>query len=756
MGSDGLRHRPARNDRDPAAALTTSPTPATDRGPAPRPKPNKPDKPEPEQKTAPHPKSAVTPEIAPSTRLPRTPSRSFASDMEWTLQFKDPHQEAHFRSTQLARTVKYALAFEVVIFLVNTAWCLHAYRHIDADPLELRVAVGRVAVNIVSVPPLACVFVQTRRDPKAFSNGLASCRMHSIALAVNIIADNWVGSLLQGSMSEHSGVPLTLYAVAAGTLLTGFPWFRQATYTLSSLVLFVAARVFWSPHSLDVHQFVDSAVVLGLLLALSYHCDKGMRTDFLARRRLYEYCSKVVHSSPCATDEGGIQPAEFQELESFDEFSATDVTGHVEKVLQHAMRVAEHYSASEARKSLHLAATSHDLRTPLSGILGFTELMLAEHYVPRKLRVLGRLVQSSATYLLQTVDNMLQLSRRSAGEAKDAVRLASVVFDPIDVARDCVAACMSDARSRQVALSFDCSSVADTGLLLRGDEVRIKQVVIQLLCHALRCSDNGEPICLTVASQAGNAPSRSVLKISVHNAGEVPSAEEVARLLQSEGPLGPGPRLLHDRVDLSMADRLVKMMGSDGFNFEPRHGGGCTISVELEVKTVVVSDTVSRTPRHVKKWCTTESVSLLDGAASVHRAPADGNANLPLVGKRILVVDDVANLRKVAIMMLHKAGAFAKGAADGEDAVHQVSEAIDGGEPFDVVIMDLHMPKMPGDRATRAIKATHSTNAPVIIGISADSIVETSGCFREAGADGVLAKPYSAETLIRKICRRGV
>lgn len=127
-------------------------------------------------------------------------------------------------------------------------------------------------------------------------------------------------------------------------------------------------------------------------------------------------------------------------------------------------------------------------------------------------------------------------------------------------------------------------------------------------------------------------------------------------------------------------------------------------------------------------------------------------ASAPLAGKHILVVDDVRSIRLVGQKLLKRAGATVRVAADGEMAVAAVAASMGPDlPPFDCVIMDFHMPRMDDLQALRKIRESYGDRAPPVVGLTADSSEQVAGQFHDAGAVGVLSKPYTVDTLVHTI-----
>ncbi len=386
----------------------------------------------------------------------------------------------------------------------------------------------------------------------------------------------------------------------------------------------------------------------------------------------------------------------------------TDVTEakRNEQALIQARLEAEEASRAKAE---FLATMSHEMRTPLNGILGFTRLLLDEDLTPQQRRH-ARMVSDAGRSLLTVINDVLDFSRIEAGR----LALSDVPFAVRDLIANCEAVLRLEAEAK--GLELHAAVAPDVPDWLRGDPDRLRQVVLNLLANAVKFTEHGS-VGLTIVKTA-DTPAGPHLTISVADTGIGIPPDRQGRLFQrfsqidrSRGGAGLG---------LAISRRLVEMMGGT-VGVQSQAGVGSTFWLSLVLPE-------SAPPAGHGTPCAAELL--------VRRRSA-----------RILLAEDLAMNRELTVAMLVGAGHRVDTVGDGRQAV----EAARRGA-YDLILMDVHMPEMDGHAATRAIRALPPPVGTIpILAMSAGALPEEVRRCREAGMNGHIAKPVDRAVLLDAI-----
>lgn len=376
--------------------------------------------------------------------------------------------------------------------------------------------------------------------------------------------------------------------------------------------------------------------------------------------------------------------------------------------------------AAGAAKSDFLTNMSHEVRTPLNGVLAVSE-MLARTSLDSKQQEMVRLITGSGETLLRVMDDLVEFSRFEAGQIEFEVR----PFEPEEVIRDTCETARVQAEAK--GLQFESFISASIDGVYRGDPVRIAQVLSNLLGNAVKFTESGR---ISVNATVRDGENGTTLEMVVEDTG-VGFAQDVAdRLFQGfeqadaslsrkYGGLGLG---------LSLVKRLVE--GMDGrVSAKSEEGVGSRFLIELPV----AQDKISA----LGKFNTVEV--------------EDFEAETTLEGLRLLVAEDNPMNRRVVELLMAQSGVEITFAENGKEAVDKFC---DGG--FDIVLMDLQMPVMGGLQAMREIRSWEREKgvpATPIIALSANATDDHVAEAKEAGAEAHVAKPIVREVLFETIAR---
>lgn len=381
--------------------------------------------------------------------------------------------------------------------------------------------------------------------------------------------------------------------------------------------------------------------------------------------------------------------------------------------------------------SLFVASAAHELRAPLTAILGYSELLRGDADDPVRREDTLRTIERNGRHMLGIVNDLLDHARIESGRMpveRIPVNTRALVDEAAAVLRPA-------ALERGLALRTQIES--DVPLIIRTDPLRLRQILINLLANAVKFTDSGG-VTLRVSREPSGPilpergdPAMVRVRFDVADTGIGLTAEQLARLFEpfSQADTSVPRRHGGSGLGLAVSQRLAGLLGgritctSPGADRASPGGAGSTFTLDINVEA-------------------------LDGLQDAHRSgPVPSDAAEPrtqpsLLGLRILLAEDGPDNQRLFTTFLERAGARVTTVESGRLAV----EHLLSGQPADVVFMDVQMPELDGLAATAMLR--QRGYAGPIIGITAHGSADRRQECLAAGCNAYLSKPVERRQLV--------
>ena len=386
-----------------------------------------------------------------------------------------------------------------------------------------------------------------------------------------------------------------------------------------------------------------------------------------------------------------------------------------------ALKEAQDANAANIAKTTFLNHMSHDIRTPMNAIVGFTDIAMKRKPDKEVENCLKKIRQSSE-YLMTLINDVLDISRIESGKLE---------YKPVPVdLRDMMNTVLSIARgymeNRDLNLYVSREELKNPYVM--ADELRIREVLLNIISNAVKFTKDGGSISFVAENGPGNDEHHIIVRYRISDTGIGMSEEFQSRIFDEFSQENNGPRTSYNGTGLGMAiaKRYVDLM-SGKIEVSSRQGIGSTFTVEIPL--LIAEQVLNEKKEKLKK-------------------------NMDLHGLHILLAEDNDLNAEIAVELLEEQGMIVTRTADGKSALEQFCNTAVG--TFDLILMDIMMPEMNGYETTTAIRnlpdRPDGKEIPVIA-MTANAFAEDVQAALKAGMDDHVAKPVDMSILLSVITK---
>ena len=384
--------------------------------------------------------------------------------------------------------------------------------------------------------------------------------------------------------------------------------------------------------------------------------------------------------------------------------------------------LAEQAQAASKAKSTFLSNMSHDIRTPMNAIIGFTNIALHQDSVPEMHNCLKK-IEESSDHLLSLLNDVLDLSRIESGKVEFSpvpANITAVTDSVIEIVKGMLL-------NRE--LNFEVHREPLQNPYVMTEPVRIREILVNILNNAVKFTKDGGTIRFDAGNRPGADAQHIVICYRIKDTGIGMSEEFQKKIFDEFAQEENGVRTQYKGTGLGMpiSKKYIELMGGT-ITVDSRKGVGTTFTVEIPME--------------------------LTNAEKVEKTKPPVQHN-DLKGIKVLLAEDNDLNAELATILLEDLGMTVTRAADGQEVVDLFAEHPAG--TYDIILMDIMMPKIDGHQAAKAIRAMYADRPDAeeipIIALSANAFSEDVQASLDAGMNGHVSKPLNMEEVTKVIER---
>ena len=377
--------------------------------------------------------------------------------------------------------------------------------------------------------------------------------------------------------------------------------------------------------------------------------------------------------------------------------------------------------SANAAKSTFLNNMSHDIRTPMNAIIGFTNIAL-KHNPPPEIRSCLDKISDSSEHLLALINDVLDISRIESGK----IKFVPTLVDIVELSDSVLTIMYGYLANRNITFQTELAEPQTRYVLT--DAVRVREVLVNILGNAVKFTNDGGTVTYAVSYYPGKEEHHINVRYRIDDTGIGMTEEFIEHIFDEFSQEEHGARTQYKGTGLGMTitKRYVDLMGGT-ISVESKKGIGSTFIVDLPMEITDVCEVE-------KKDYTVDNIDLTD--------------------LKILLAEDNDMNAEIAIVQLEDLGIQIIRASDGDEAVRFFAENPQG--TFDLILMDVMMPKLNGYEATKAIRSMQNrpdADTIPIIAMTANAFAEDVQASLDAGMNGHLSKPIVMDEVVKAIAR---
>ncbi|MBQ9568030.1 MAG: response regulator [Lachnospiraceae bacterium] len=393
----------------------------------------------------------------------------------------------------------------------------------------------------------------------------------------------------------------------------------------------------------------------------------------------------------------------------------TDIDGEMRDTLSKNQALSDALEAAEEAskaKTVFLSNMSHEIRTPMNAIIGLDSLALQDDELSEKTRDYLNKIGTSAQHLLGLINDILDMSRIESGRLslKNEEFSFSKLLEEVNT--------LFSGQCEEKGLHYNCRINGHLDGYYIGDNIKLKQVLINILGNAVKFTPEGGRVDL-IAEKTGGFDGKSTLRFIIRDTGVGMSKDYIPKLFDtfSQEDETAANKYGSSGLGMTITKSIVEMMNGN-IEVDSEKGIGTTFTV---------------------------TVTLMD--SDKHEAEGDDSIDVKPEDMTVLIVDDDAIACDHAKLILEKEGIAAETALSGEKAVEMVKLRHARREPYNLIIVDWRMPEMDGVETTRSIRQVSGDESAIII-LTAYNWDDVQDDAVNAGVDSFIAKPLISGTIL--------